>query len=154
MFRTPLGENLFQAGITAMLSSLAFIRTDSYELTTIGKVITILVVISLVALIRGAIVPTRSTTISESREPGLLAALIFAGLLFGIVRRSWFGIMPSMAASIGIPESLSDRVAAALSVSLMIGLIALVACTIAEGLQIIGASLFSHRFARTTSIHP
>lgn len=154
MFRIPLGENLLQAGLTALVSSLAFVRTESYELTTLGKVVFILAVITLVAIIRNAVVPARSAVVSEPEEPGLLAALVFVGLLFGIVKWSWFGIIPSMAASISVPTSFAERLAAALSVSLMIGLTALVACTIAESLRAIGASLFSHRFARTQSVHP
>ena len=154
MFRSSLGENLFQAGITALLGSLAFIRTESYSLTPLGKVTFVFLVIGIVALIRSAIVPARKEVAPEEGEPGLLDALIFVGLLFGLVKRSWLGIFPALSESIGVPENFSERLAAAIGISLMVGLTALAACFIAENLRVIGTSLFSHRFARTQSVRP
>lgn len=154
MFRTPLGESLFQAGVTLLLSSLAFVRTESYSLTPLGKATFIFLVIGIVALIRNAIVPADKEALSGSNEPGLLDTFIFVGLLFGLVKWSWLGIFPSLSESIGVPENFGERLAAAISISLMLGLTALVACSIAENLRVISAALFSRRFARAQSVHP
>jgi hypothetical protein len=126
-----------------------------FTYTPFGWLLLLGSILALIAIVRSAVVPPLRTPAPKAEHsPGALAAIIFAGLMFGIVRWSWFGIFPSIAASIGVPESFSERLAAALCIGFMAGLIAFIACLMAEGLETIGASLSSHRFARTDPVHP
>lgn len=154
MARFLSGEYLWQTGVTTLVGSLAFVRTGSYSLTPLGQAVFIFAVIGIALLVRSAVVPVRSEAATVPAEPGMLDAIVFAGLLYGLVKRSWFGIFPSLAESIGIPDGFGERLAAAIGISLMVGLAALAACTIAESLRTIGAHLTPRRFARTHPTHP
>lgn len=150
MFRMSLGEGLFQASITALFSSLAFVHTETYELTTLGKTVFILVVITLIAIIRSALVPVHPTaaarpapTDQAGNLPGkeqlaqsdLPTFVVFVILMYGIVKWSWFGILPRLAAEIGLPVSPKDQVTIALSIGLLVGTVALAASGIVDILQ-------------------
>lgn len=154
MFRFPYVEYLWQTGITALIGSLAFVRTESYSLTPLGQAAFLFAVFGLVAVVGNAFVPREREVDQGPAEPSFITMLIFAGLCYGIVKQSWFGIFPSLAKSIGIPDGFSDRLAAAIAIGLMVGLIALAACGIAEMLQAFLKTPSIRRFARTASLHP
>lgn len=92
--------------------------------------------------------------VSEAREPGIFAALVFAGLLFGLVKGSWFGIFPYLATLIGPPRDLVDQAGTALLLGLFIGAIAYAALHLADRLSTLAKSALPRWFARTGSALP
>ncbi len=121
-----------------------------FTYTPLGWLLLIGSILTLVAIVRSAIVPAHSAANirlihqnpseklpkkSVSDWNDLLTLVIFIVLMYGIVERSWLGIFPRLASLIGTPVSLADRVTTALSIGLLAGAVAFVAAWTAEGLQ-------------------
>lgn len=118
-----------------------------FTYTPFGWLLLLGSIFALIVIVRSAIVPARQAAslrlVSHDQPPrnnladrgDLLALLIFVVLMFGIVKWSWLGILPRLAALIGTPISLADRVAAAIAIGLLVGSAALAAYGIAEWVQ-------------------